>query len=438
MPTREGSAGLAAKGPACVAVDLTPVLPGGENGGARVFVLELLRQLFALAPQTHFVLLTQAASHEQLAELDRPNVTRRLVVGKLVGGTLRSSLVAAARWGLPLLPKPLRRWSGRLGYGLHTALKRGGASTRLRRWGVDLLFCPFTAPTYREPGIATVCVLYDLQFKEYPTFFTDEDLANREHAFVEACRRASRMVTISAYSRAVALSQGCADPERVVAIPLRMARRLSCEHQESGRTLADFGLAAKAYLVYPANFWPHKNHVRLLEAFLRARERGLPTGIKLLCTGAPGPGMEALRERARDMGLEAVVALPGYVSDADLGNLMARSAGLVFPSLYEGFGLPVLEAMAAGIPVACSNCTALPEVAGDAAIYFDPMSADDIAQALISLAKDQRHRAALLRAGLARARDYEDARRMADDYWRVFQEAVASARASVTGSARAG
>ncbi|WP_338114208.1 glycosyltransferase family 1 protein [Thiorhodococcus mannitoliphagus] len=414
------------------------MLPGGENGGARVFVLELLRHLFALAPETHFILLTQAASHEQLAEFDCPNVTRRLVVGRLVGGTLRSSLIAVARWGLPLLPKPVRAWGGRMGYGLHAMLKRGGASTRLRNWGVDLLFCPFTAPTYREQGIATVCILYDLQFKEYSEFFTDEDLANREHSFVEACRHASRVVTISAYSRTLALSHGCADPTRVVAIPLRMAGRLIRQHQASERVLEGFGLLAKAYLLYPANFWSHKNHARLLEAFLRARERGLPTTIKLLCTGAPSANMEALRARARDMGLEEVVTLPGYLSDADLGSLIAYSAGLVFPSLYEGFGLPVLEAMAAGIPVACSSCTALPEVAGDAAIYFDPLSVEDIAESLISLTQDRRRRVALVRAGLARAQEYDDARRMAGDYWRVFQEAISSVPASEVGAGRAG
>lgn len=438
MPTGQGTSGLAVTSPACVAVDLTPVLPGGENGGARIFVLELLRRLFALAPQTHFILLTQAASHEQLAELDGPNVTRRLVVGRLIGGTLRSGLVAAARWGLPLMPKPIRAWGGRLGYGLHVALKRGGASTRLRSWGVDLLFCPFTAPTYREPGIATLCVIYDLQFKEYPDFFAAEDLANRAHAFVEACRHADRIVTISAHSRSVALSHGCADPRRILAIPLRMARRLIRQHRESERVPQAFGLAAKGYLLYPANFWGHKNHTRLLEAFSRARKQGLPTGIKLLCTGAPGPGMEALRERARDMGLEELVTLPGYVSDADLASLMTHAAGLVFPSLYEGFGLPVLEAMAAGIPVACSDRSALPEVAGDAAIYFDPVAVDDIAEALISLTNDHRRRSALVRAGLTRALEYQDAGRMAADYWHAFQEVVSIPRASMAGAGRAG
>ena len=159
-------------------MDLTPVLPGGENGGAKIFVLELLHRLAEMAPQTQFVLLTQAASHEELATLDRPNMRRLMVVGPIVANSLRPRLMGIASRILPHLPVRLRGVVSRVGYKLNTSLKRSGSNALLRDMGADLLFCPFTAPTYFEPGIPTVCTIYDLQYKTYPEFFAPEDVAH--------------------------------------------------------------------------------------------------------------------------------------------------------------------------------------------------------------------------------------------------------------------
>ncbi|MDP2253835.1 MAG: hypothetical protein Q8J60_06595, partial [Thiobacillus sp.] len=114
-----------------IAVDLTPVLPGGENGGAKIFVLELLRRLAKMAPNTQFVLLTQAASHEELAIMDRPNMRRLMVVGPVITNSLRPRLVSLASRILPHLPVRLRGVFSRLGYRLNTALKRSGSGSLL-------------------------------------------------------------------------------------------------------------------------------------------------------------------------------------------------------------------------------------------------------------------------------------------------------------------
>lgn len=399
-------------------------MPGGDNGGARIFVIMLLDQLAAIAPQARFILLTQAASHAQLAGLERANMTRLMVVGPMVGNRLRPRILALAGRLLPLMPAPLRKGISRLGYALNTALKRGGSRRRLSDLGVDLLFCPFTAPTYFEPGLATVCTLYDLQFKDHPEFFAAEDIANREQSFSAACRHASVLVAISDYSRASAIVHGGLNPERIRTIPLCMATRLERPVRTDATLLGDLGVEPRGYLLYPANFWPHKNHARLLAAFELACQRGLDDQLKLLLTGAPGPGMERVRDLASQMRLAERVCFPGYVSDTDLAILMEQAAGLVFPSLYEGFGLPVLEAMAAEIPVACSRCTALPEVAGDAARYFDPCQTEDMAQAICDLVGEESTRQVLVRKGRERVRRYADAGRMGHAYWGVFEVAL--------------
>ena len=288
----------------------------------------------------------------------------------------------------------------------------------------DLLFCPFTAPTYFEPGIPTVCTVYDLQYKTYPEFFAAAELAHREHIFIEACRRATVLTAISDYSRQCAITHGDINPERIRTIHLRMARRVVPEAVHDKAALVRLGLTQQRYLLYPANFWKHKNHEMLLTAFGMACRGQLPADIKLVCTGAPGARQDWLLRAARAMGIAERVPFLGYLPEEELGPLIANSVGLFFPSLYEGFGLPVIEGMAAGVPVACSNTTSLVEVAADAAILFDPRVPAQLAEAMSKLVEDEALRARLVDAGRQRAEEFSDSRRMAREYWDVFLYAL--------------
>jgi len=207
----------------------------------------------------------------------------------------------------------------------------------------------------------------------------------------------------------------------------RLAHRMSSQSRD-GRALQHLGLTQRRYLLYPANFWKHKNHEALLGAFRVACHEKLDADIKLVCTGAPGPRLEWLKGFVRSMNLAERVVFPGYVDIADLGTLISNCAGVVFPSLYEGFGLPVLEAMAAGVPVACSNNTSLPEIAGEAALFFDPSSQREIANVMMRLVADEAQRARLIQAGRARVSEFSDTQRMAKEYWQLFQDAWATAK----------
>jgi glycosyltransferase involved in cell wall biosynthesis len=411
-----------------IAVDLTPVLPGGENGGVKIFVLDLLNRLAEMEPQTQFVLLTHANSHEELAAMDRPNMRRQMVVGPVVTNTVRPLLQGLATPILRHFPARLRRVIDRLGYQLKMRIKRKYFSTLLHDMGVDLLFCPFTAPIYFEPGVATVCTIYDLQYKTYPEFFTVEDVAHRDRSFINACRQATVLTAISDYSRDSAIAQGNLDPARIQTIYLRMAQRIAPSSENDKEVLGRLNLVPQRYLIYPANFWKHKNHEMLLTAFGMACHEGLAPDIKLVCTGAPGARQDWLMSAVHNMNLADRVHFPGYLPNAELAVLMANCTGVVFPSLYEGFGLPVIEAMAAGVPVACSNTTSLPEVAADAAILFDPRVPTQIVQAMISLVEDTPLRARLVQAGYQRATEFSDFERMAKEYWELFLLAFANVK----------
>lgn len=412
-----------------IAVDLTVVLPGGHNGGAKIFVVELLRRLAGSHPECRFVLLTRSSAHDELASLDAANVSRLLVVTDVHGKHSKRRLLDIVLGALQRLPRRVRSHLLRWAHAFNSVIKRRSAGgARLRQLQADLLFCPFTAPTYFDPAVPTVCTIYDLQYKTYPSFFSPEDVASRDHAFTQACRHAAALSAISEYAKASALRHGGIGSDAIQTIHLRMASRMP-EGQANGQMVLDrLSLTAQGYLIYPANFWQHKNHEMLLTAFGMACGSGLlATDIKLVCTGAPSERQAYLREAANLMGLGGRVLFPGFLSNDELGTLLSHAGGMIFPSLYEGFGLPVIEAMAMGVPVACSDLTSLPEVAGDAAILFDPRVPEQIAQAMVTLLADSDRRGQLITAGLGRAAEFSDTDRMAREYWDLFLDAMRKA-----------
>lgn len=415
-----------------VVVDVTPVLPGGANGGAKHFVLELLGGLAAAEPGARFVLLTHASSHEELSVLDGPNVRRVLAVGAPAsegsGQAARPGMARGLRSlygrGYPLLPAMARRGVARLAYQANGWLKRGRGSGVATRLGADVLFCPFTAPTFHERGIPTLCTVYDLQFATYPQFFDDADFAYRRSVMLDAARKATMLAAISDFTRDAAIEYTGIEHARIETVYLRMAGRFAHVGADQSRPLSELGLEPGGYLLYPANFWRHKQHEMLLTAFGMACRSGLPSGVRLVLTGAPGARQEFLAGAARALGLGGRVIFPGYLDDAELAVLLEHAHGLVFPSLYEGFGLPVLEAMAAGVPVACSNSTALAEIAADAAFLFDPRKPAAVSRALLSLAMDGAVREDLVVRGRDRARAFSDRERMIADYRRLLAQVI--------------
>jgi len=409
-----------------IAIDLTPILPGGENGGAKIFVLELISQLATLAPQTRFVLLTQAAAHEELKQLECNNIQCVMVMDKSGKNQSFANWALAIFKKLPLVADKL----GTLGLRLFSLLKRWKGGTLLRDKKVELLFCPFTAPTFAEPGIPTVCTIYDLQYKTYPEFFSAADLAYRNYIFEEACQKASMLTAISEYSRQSAICHGKIDPQKIQTIHLQMAQRILPKANQETSIHSRLALCPQQYFLYPANFWKHKNHEMLLTAFGIACEQGLAANIKLVCTGAAVARQPWLEEAAEKMQLGGRVLFPGFLTDQEISELLVNSKGILFPSLYEGFGLPVIEAMAAGIPVACSDLTALPEIAAEAALFFNPRIPTEIAAAIIALDTDVELRNKLINAGKVRATMFANSEKMAQEYWQLFQHVLQGEKAA--------
>ncbi len=248
---------------------------------------------------------------------------------------------------------------------------------RRRFAGAEIVHYPLTVPVPRL-DVPSIVTLHDVQHLDLPELFSRATRVYRRLTYDRAARAAALVVVPSQFVRERALDRLGLDPARVRSIPLGV------DHERFTPNDA----AREPFLLYPARPWPHKNHERLLDAYaLLRRER---PDLRLVLTGV---GSERL---AGPPGVEA----RGGVSPGELVDLYRRCACLVFPSRYEGFGSPPLEAMACGAPVAAARAGSIPEVCGDAAVLFDP----DDARAIAAGVEDALARADELREpGLARA-----------------------------------
>jgi len=404
-----------------VAVDLTPLLPGAENGGAKIFILELLTKLIELTPTWHWLLLTSKITHDQLTIIDG-NRVQRLCVFPSIEKTeprsnqpinfLRHSLAKFLQLG------NLRKNPTGTQVGSKSQVTLTGI---LRELKVDLLFCPFTRPLFYSPGIPTVSVIYDLQYLRYPQFFAAHERVERDSNFRKAVGLSDQLVCISDFVRNSVLQNSAFPEDRITTIHLNLAKRLcNPSKEDKDRIQGKLGLPDSQYLIYPANGWPHKNHRMLFTAFGMYLNDQPRSKLKLVCTGQPNGQMEELQKEAVHMRLDSRLLFPGYLQDSDFAALLAGAKAVVFPSLYEGFGIPVLEAMAHAKPVLCSNTTSLPEVAGHAALYFDPRNPEQIVASMRKLFSEPDLVNELVKRGLARAEKFSSVELMAERYLEVF------------------
>jgi hypothetical protein len=216
-----------------------------------------------------------------------------------------------------------------------------------------------------------------------------------------------------------------ADPDRTHVVYNCIQTRLGADipQEERDTAMADLGIHRRPYMFYPANFWPHKNHRMLLTAYGIYRHRHPGRAVDLVLTGALVDEQRLLKQAAGRMGIRENVHFLGFLPEATLDIVWQGAVFLVFPSLYEGFGIPVIEAMSLGKPVLCSNVTSLPEVAGDAALFFDPRKPEAMAAAMERIAGDAALAETLSARGRARA-DVFRAERMVQGYLDVFREAL--------------
>jgi glycosyltransferase involved in cell wall biosynthesis len=271
---------------------------------------------------------------------------------------------------------------------------------------------PLLIPSTRAARVVTV---HDLFFLSHPERTSAE--IRRDYAALAAshARRADAVVAVSQYTRRQVVERLGVDADRVHVC------------SSGARTWAKLGhgpnVPAGGYVLFIGTLEPRKNLGVLLDAYERLAAGGVPVP-PLRIAGGTGPGASAWLDRIARPPLDALVRYVGYVADDAREALYAGARTLVLPSLDEGFGLPALEAMSAGVPVIAANAGALPEVVGDAAVLFNPADPDALASALSRLATDEAWAFERAAAGLMRARAYtwDTAARALG---RIYDEAIA-------------
>ncbi len=337
-------------------------------------------------------------------------------------GRYTDALFAEESERLPVEPIAPRRNGGSWNKLL---FEQVGAPRAARRMEVDLLHYPyFAAPVMATaPVIVTIHDLIPLLLPAYRG-----SALVRAYTFLQAraCARARLILTDSAASMGDIVRHLGIRAARVRVVPLGIDEQY---HPRDDATMRAFRRDAdlpERYIVYAGGLDVRKNVPGLLRAYARARrEHGL--SLDLAITGNPDRGgslFPAIREEVERLGIGAHVRLLGAVDDRTLPMLLAAATLAAYPSMYEGFGLPVLEAMASGVPVVCSDRSALPEVAGDAALLFDPTDESAIARALARGIEDRQFRDRAREEGIARARAFtwERTRRLTGAAYRAALE----------------
>lgn len=285
--------------------------------------------------------------------------------------------------------------------------------------GLDLYFSPFSVITPRPLPLPTVVMIPDNQEAFFPEFFTSQQHLTRELHYRGSARMADRVLTISEFSKAALVEQYKIPPEKIClayhTIDARFYRA-----QETGQRPA-VTLPEGRFLLFPANHWLHKNHDSLLQALrFLAVEKGVR--LNLVLTGHDVDGGYPVAQKAAEYGIADQIFSAGYVSTEELIWLYAHAEMLVFPSLFEGFGLPLVEAMASGCPIACSRTSSLPEIGVDAVEYFDPLSPLEIAAAIERIHQQPALRETLILRGHQRAAAFTSAL-SAQAHLQAFNEA---------------
>jgi glycosyltransferase involved in cell wall biosynthesis len=264
----------------------------------------------------------------------------------------------------------------------------------------DVLLVPSHVLPIVHPRRSVVTV-HDLGHRAFPEAHTAGQRRYLEWSTRYHVSAAAHLVADSEATKQDLVQLYGADEARITVVHLGVDPGLEPvrDPAELARVRAKYGLGP-AYVLYVGTLQPRKNLVRLIEAFAGLRSAGLRSaGRQLVLAGKKGWLYQEILKRGRELGLEEQVVFAGFVPDADLAALYSGASLFVMPSLYEGFCLPVLEAMACGTPVACSATSSLPEVVGDAALTFDPQDTGEMAAAMWRALSEPRLRETLVARG---------------------------------------
>jgi len=390
--------------------------PGGETGGVESVLIGLVHSLGRLedGPE-EYIIIGPWQNPEWLRQYIGPN--QRIVQG----------------------PKPLQPSLGRLlGPLLPVAQKTRNILLQFlgtsRMWpevpvsngfyeslGCDVIHFPYQH--FVVCALPTVYNPHDLQHLHYPQFFTPSTIAWRETIYPAGCHFARTVVAGSQWVKQDIVEYYHVNPNKIQVIPWAPpTQAYPAPMPDTSIAIREKYRLDQPFALYPAMTWEHKNHIRLLEALALLRDRDC-LRVCLVCTGHQGSFWPHIEKRLLALGLQNQVKFLGMVPAEDLRALYRLAQFVIIPSLFEAASGPLFEAWQDGTPVACSKVTSLPEQAGDAALLFNPLSVDAIADAAAQVATNAELRESLRQRGAKRLEDFSW-ERTAKAYRAVYRSAA--------------
>jgi glycosyltransferase involved in cell wall biosynthesis len=355
-----------------IGINALYLLPG-KVGGSETYIRSLVRSLLEIDMNNTYVIFINRESKRIFPDSD-PRVT---VILCPIEATNRPVRILWEQFILPF---------------------------QVRRHKIDvLLSAGMTAPFFCP--VPSVLVIYDLQHINQPRNFPRLYLFFLRTIIYLSAKSSNGIITISGHVKQDIIKHYAIQPEKIMVgyLAVNQDQFFPIGSGDVGSIRAKYELP-EHYILYAAALLPHKNHSRLQQAFKEIHDT-MPE-MTLVLTGAWETGYDKTRSMISELGLQNSVIMLGWLPFEDIPAIYRGAELFVYPTLHEGFGLPILEAMASGVPVVCSKIEPLIEVAGDAALFVDPYDHRDIANGLSSALHDSEMRTKLIQKGLHRVRDF--------------------------------
>jgi glycosyltransferase involved in cell wall biosynthesis len=409
-----------------VGIDYTSAVR--QRAGIGRYTRELVTALIALASPHQFAIL--AATGGLPRERWQAEIERLSTLSAAASSPSRPPSSLAHRSQMTIHTVPLSDdWLTRLWHRLRLPI-----SAEVIIGALDVFYSPdFVLPPTRR-GCRTLLTVHDLSFVHHPDAFVPPLRRYLERVVPRSIERADLVLADSMHTRSDLIELFAVPPGRVSVIYPGIAPRFrsQLESGESARLRERYAIGESPYVLSVGTLQPRKNYLRLIQAFVRSRANR-EMDAQLLIAGGRGWLYEDILAEVEK---HASVRLLGFVQDRDLPALYRGAVLFAFPSLYEGFGLPVLEAMGCGVPVVCASTSSLPEVAGDAALLVDPLDVDALGEAITQVLGDGDLRRAMVERGFLQASQFEWARSAAqllDVIDSLEQEPSVTSNGRVTG-----
>jgi glycosyltransferase involved in cell wall biosynthesis len=356
----------------------TLFLTPGQIGGIETYLRHLVKHLAHVDRRNRYTLFVTGQNRHLFANL--PDNFDLVQISQLPPGPF---IVARLMHKLDLLPA----------YAAH----------QMQRYPLDVLHYPGSTIDQRTIKIPCVLTLHDLQHEYFPAFFDKQTLQWRQKEYPASIAKARKIITVSNFTRQTIIEKFDLLPDQIQTVYEGVDKifHTMITHHQCTRLQQKYKLP-KEFLYYPANPWPHKNHRRLLQV-LNLLNQQYKLRCPLVLSGV-WSNVEQLKQQIKQLELDDQVYILGYLPYEELPVLYSCATMLVFPSLFEGFGLPVVEAMACGCPVICANSTSLPEITGEAAMLFDPTNVAQIAEVIYNVWQSRSLRQSLRQKGRAQAK----------------------------------